>query len=57
MPLRQREHIQNIRYLIKELERWLNTLEQKPRSEDARELMKSIEDEGLLEVLSDMVLD
>ena len=56
MPIRQKEHIQNIRFLIKELERWLNTLIERPRSEDARELMKSIEDEGLLEVLSDSYL-
>ena len=56
MPLRQKEHIQNIRYFIKTLERWLLMLEEKPRSVETIELMACFDEEGILDILSDSYL-
>ena len=57
MPLRQKEHIQIIRYMIKTLERWLLLLEEKPRSEETIELMACFDEEGILDVLSDCYIE
>ena len=57
MPLERRKYIQSINHMIKVLNRWLGQLEDKPKSEDTIELMTEFEEEGILEVLSDMVHD
>ena len=57
MPLERRKYIQSINYMIKVLNRWLDQLEDKPKSKKTIELMEEFEEEGILEVLSDMVLD
>ena len=56
MPLERRKYIQTINHMIKVLNRWLGQLEDKPKSKKTIELMEEFE-EGILEVLSDMVLD
>ena len=57
MPLERRKYIQSINYMIKVLNRWVGQLEDKPKSKKTIELMEEFEEEGILEVLSDMVLD
>ena len=57
MPLRQKEHIQNIKHMIKTLERWLLMLEEKPRSVETIELMACFDEEGILDILSDCYLE
>ena len=57
MPLERRKHIQTINHMIKVLSRWLGQLEDNPKSKKTIELMEEFEEEGILEVLSDMVLD
>ena len=57
MPLERRKYIQTINYMIKVLHRWLGQLEDKPKSKKTIELMEEFEEEGILEVLSDLILD
>ena len=51
----ERKHVRNLEYIIKVCERWKSVIES--GSEDGRELLIEFEEEGILEVLSSMVLD
>ena len=51
----ERKHVRNLEYIIKVCERWKDVIES--GSEDGRELLIEFEEEGVLEVLSSMVLD
>ena len=55
MPNKSRKHVRTLEYIIKVCNRWIEQLEAK--TELSKELLEEFEEEGILEVLSDLVLD
>ena len=55
MPSESRKYIKTLEYIIKVCNRWKEHIEEK--TEIGKELLVEFKEEGILEVLSDLVLD
>ena len=55
MPIERRKYIKTLEYIIKVCERWKEHIEGK--TDIGKELLIEFEEEGILEVLSDLILD
>ena len=55
MPNESRKYVRTLEYIIKVCNRWKEHIEEK--TEIGKELLVEFKEEGILEVLSDLVLD
>ena len=55
MPSESRKYIRTLEYIIKVCNRWKEHIEEK--TEIGKELLVEFREEGILEVLSDLILD